>query len=50
MLNEWHSSSGDQEYTVDATLSGAHQLVVEYYEKSGDARVKFRWKRTGDLP
>jgi hypothetical protein len=50
MLNEWHSSSGDKEYTVDATLSGAHQLVVEYYEKGGDARVKFWWKRTGDLP
>jgi hypothetical protein len=50
LLNEWHDSSGKVVYVADAALTGAHKLVVEYYEKAGDALVKFWWQRTGDLP
>jgi hypothetical protein len=49
-LNEWHASDGKNVYTVDATLSGTHQLVVEYYEEGGEALVKFGWKRVGAIP
>jgi single-stranded DNA-binding protein len=48
ILNEWHGSTGDV-YTVDRALTGSHSLVVEYSEHSRDARVRFWWKRTGDL-
>jgi uncharacterized protein YgiM (DUF1202 family) len=48
IIDEWHSSNGDQLYTVDGDLVGRHWLVVEYYEGTGDARVKFEWQRIGD--
>jgi hypothetical protein len=50
IINEWHEAR-DIVYSVDRTLSEApHQLKVEYYERSGDAGVRFWWKRLGDLP
>ena len=48
IIDEWHSSNGDQLYTVEGNLVGRHWLVVEYYEGEGDARVKFEWQRIGD--
>jgi hypothetical protein len=50
VLDEWHDSRGDDVYVVDLTLAGRHELTVEYYERGGDALVKFWWKRIGDLP
>ena len=49
VLNEWHDS-GNGMYEVDLSLSGAHQLVVEYYEHAGEARIRFWWERMGNLP
>jgi hypothetical protein len=37
-------------YVVDLTLRDQHQLVVEYYERGGDALAKFWWKRVGEWP
>ncbi len=45
VLNEWHDSRGSQVYSTDLTLGGQHQLVVEYYEHSGDALIAFWWTR-----
>jgi len=50
VLDEWHDSDGVQVYVVDRTLRDQHRLVVEYYERGGDALVKFWWKRIGDWP
>ncbi|MBI1882567.1 MAG: SH3 domain-containing protein [Chloroflexi bacterium] len=50
IIDEWHSSNGDQPYTVERNLSGSHKLVVEYYERSGEARVEFDRKRIGNTP
>jgi hypothetical protein len=49
-LNEWHANDGKTVYTVEAALSGSHQLVVEYYEEGFEALVKFGWKRVGAIP
>lgn len=50
IIDEWHDSNGDDLYTVERNLSeGSHKLVVEYYEDSGDALVRFNWKRIGDI-
>ena len=49
-LDEWHDSSGGEVYMVDLTLRGEHRLAVEYYERGGEALVKFWWKRVGDWP
>jgi Tol biopolymer transport system component len=50
VLNEWHDSRGDDVYTTELILSGKRQLVVEYYERTGGARVRFWWKRVSNVP
>jgi hypothetical protein len=52
MLDEWHTSGGEEVYTVEVTFSDAQQqeLSVEYYEQNGDALVRFWWTRIGDVP
>jgi hypothetical protein len=50
VLDEWHTSNGDQVYMVDLTLRDRQRVVVEYYERGGQALVKFWWKRIGDWP
>jgi hypothetical protein len=49
IVDEWHSAS-DEVYVIDLGLDGTHRVVVEYYERGGEARVRFWWKRTGDTP
>jgi PKD repeat protein len=44
ILNEWHSSEGNQLYNVDLSLSDSHRLVVEYYEQAGSALAQFWWE------
>lgn len=44
VINEWHGSNNSV-YTADVTVSGSRQVVVEYYEHSGDAYVRVRWER-----
>jgi hypothetical protein len=50
VLDEWHSSDGSQRYMVERDLVGPHWLVVEYYERTGDAMVRVSWERLGDIP
>jgi hypothetical protein len=49
VINEWHGSSSAT-YTADVALSGSHQVVVEYYEQSGEAFVRLRWGRINVQP
>ena len=51
MLNEWHDNDGKGVYTSDLAITGGvYFVVVEYYERSGDALIKFWWERIGELP
>jgi hypothetical protein len=50
VLDEWHESIGDQVYEVELSLSGPRRLVVEYFEHSGGAQVRFWWKHLGSVP
>jgi hypothetical protein len=50
VIDEWHDKSGNAVFTADLALDGKHQLIVEYYEHTGDAQVRFWWQRVGDLP
>jgi hypothetical protein len=45
VLDEWHDGGQLDPYRVDWTLSGRHELVVEYYEHAGLARVAIQWTR-----
>lgn len=49
VINEWHGSSSAT-YTADVNLSGSRQVVVEYYEQSGEAFVRLRWGRINVQP
>lgn len=51
ILNEWHGNpEGYRTYEVDvySLTAGNHDLKVEYYEATGDARILVRWQYVGD--
>jgi hypothetical protein len=50
VLNEWHTSTGTTIYTFDKQLKGNHTIVVEYYESTGNAVVKFWWEKVVPVP
>jgi hypothetical protein len=50
LIDEWHEGRGIEIYTVDETLSGRHRLVVEHYERGGEASAKFWWTRVRSGP
>jgi len=50
ILDEWRSSDGSKRYIVERNLSGRRQIVLEYYEGSGQARIKANWQRVKDEP
>ena len=51
VLDEWHISAGDQTYQAEVQLgTGKYTIVVEYFEKGGNALVKMGIDRVGDLP
>jgi hypothetical protein len=49
IIDEWHSASDDV-YIVDLGLEGTRRIVVEYYERGGDARIRFWWRESGNVP
>jgi len=45
ILDTWHDG-GVREVTADHALArGTHHLRVEYYERTGDARIRVWWKK-----
>lgn len=50
LIDEWHDSSGDVIYQVETTLSSDDRVVIEYYNNTGNGRVRFWYERIGDLP
>ncbi|NJN81657.1 MAG: hypothetical protein HC802_04770 [Caldilineaceae bacterium] len=49
LVDEWHGSS-NQSYIVGRTLSGLHDLRIEYYEASGLAHIRFDFEYVGLSP
>ncbi len=50
IINEWHDSRGDVTYTADIWLDGRESLKVEYYERSGGARIEVWWEKIDHTP
>ncbi|MCB0212748.1 MAG: hypothetical protein KDJ52_25620 [Anaerolineae bacterium] len=44
VLNEWSDATSLRNRTIDLSLNGSRQLVVEYYERTGSAQVRFNWE------
>jgi len=45
IIDEWHLSSGEQDYTADVPLTrGTHDVRVEYFEAGGKAEIYVWWE------
>ncbi len=44
-IDRWSDSAGTDVHSVDLPLSGQSSLVVEYYDRTGNANIKFWWER-----
>lgn len=49
LINEWHGASANM-YTVSRTLSGQHDLRLEYFEASGLASLRFTYEIFSQSP
>ena len=45
ILDKWQEVSGPQTYTVERTLSGTKEVIVEYFEGKGNAQIQFAIQR-----
>ena len=50
IINEWHDSIGDELYSAEIDLDGDERVKVEYYERTGGARVQVWWENVGTSP
>jgi hypothetical protein len=44
IMNKWHPMDGELHYHDSMYLEGPHDLVIEYYEHTGQARIHFWWE------
>ncbi len=45
ILNDWSDRPVSSIHTFDLNLNGRHWLVVEYYDRTGDAVARFGWEQ-----
>ena len=46
VIDEWHSARNET-YEAKVALPAKPRLRIEFFEGSGDARIKFEWERIG---
>jgi len=44
LMDKWHPMQGELHYHDGVYLEGPHELVVEYFEQTGAARIRFWWE------
>ncbi|MBN1263844.1 MAG: cadherin-like domain-containing protein [Anaerolineales bacterium] len=44
LIDKWVTSDGTKVYEAKKTLSGVHTIRVEYFEKTGNARISVWWE------
>jgi VCBS repeat-containing protein len=47
IIDEWHTSNASETYMAEIPLSGLHDLLVEYFEQSGKAKIAVWWEYLG---
>ena len=51
ILDHWDDCCYEVSHTAESPLiAGDHRIRVEYFERTGHARIKFSWARIGPLP
>ena len=48
IVDKWRDNDGSQVYKADLSVEGTQNVVVEYYERGGDARIYFWWSHIGN--
>ena len=48
IVDQWHDNDAHQVYTADVSVSGTRTVVVQYYERGGNAQVRVWWSRIGN--
>ncbi len=44
LVDQWHPGRGEYHSLVTHLAEGLHQVVIEYYEVSGEAEIRFWWE------
>jgi hypothetical protein len=44
LINEWHDGRSEYRSPLTFLTTGNHDLVIEYYEASGEAEIRFWWE------
>jgi hypothetical protein len=44
LVDQWHDGRGEHHSLVKHLTQGLHQVVIEYYEASGEAEIRFWWE------
>jgi hypothetical protein len=50
VISAWEPGQGLHEYKVPVMTAGWHKLELEYFEWTGEAAVRLRWRRTDLYP
>jgi hypothetical protein len=50
IIDNWVPGLGSYQATYDITAAGLHRLTLEYFENTGDASIRLRWRRTDTHP
>jgi hypothetical protein len=50
LIDSWQPGMGWHEHTLIVQPAGRHQLKLEYFEQTGGASIRLRWRRTDLYP
>jgi len=50
LIDEWHDGDTREISRDLAMTGGTHELRVEYFERTGDAVIRFRWEKSTTTP
>jgi len=50
VLDFWETQDFEYHFVEGIDLEGTHKIRVEYFEKTGSARIRFWWERQGAAP
>lgn len=44
LIDEWHDGRGEYHSPLTYLTTGYHNVIIEYYENSGEAEIRFWWE------
>ena len=44
LVDQWHDGRGEYHSPATYLSTGYHEVIVEYYDRSGEAEIRFWWE------